>query len=282
MKILFTDLDGTLLNDSVKVSDYSIEVLTKFIEAGNLLVPASGRPLTSMMEVVTNAGLMPYVSYMIAYNGALIWDVSNERPLHEWRITDKQAMLIEKAAFDMGIHFQTYDKEHIITTSCDDEIKFYTKKIHLPVTYSDDPVSMLSGSACKALCIDLYDQDNLCKLKDRVESDIRLHNSTLSSSDNSYIDELSILFSSPKYLEFFNIHAGKGNAVIKLCELIGVDISDTYAAGDEENDISMLEAAGCGIAMLNATDKVKASADVITAHTNDEDGLCRFIETINS
>ena len=57
----------------------------------------------------------------------------------------------------------------------------------------------------------------------------------------------------------------------------GVDIKNTYAAGDEQNDISMIEAAGCGIAMANATELVKESADVVTKEDNNHDGLAEFI-----
>ena len=64
----------------------------------------------------------------------------------------------------------------------------------------------------------------------------------------------------------------------RLADILGIPVENTYAAGDEQNDISMIEAAGCGIAMANATDLVKASADVITTYDNDHDGLAEFIE----
>ena len=73
------------------------------------------------------------------------------------------------------------------------------------------------------------------------------------------------------------VEAGKGSAVKRLAEILSVDIKDTYAAGDEQNDISMIKAAGCGIAMVNGTDLVKKSADVITTYDNDHDGLAEFI-----
>ena len=90
-------------------------------------------------------------------------------------------------------------------------------------------------------------------------------------------DKLTLLYSNPYYMEIFPSEGGKGSAVKRLADILGVDIKDTYAAGDEQNDISMIESAGCGIAMINGTDIVKKSADVITTFDNDHDGLVEFI-----
>ena len=67
-----------------------------------------------------------------------------------------------------------------------------------------------------------------------------------------------------------------------MCGYYGVPLSDAYAAGDAENDISMLEAAGTGIAMLNATDKVKQAADIVTDLDNDNDGLADMMRKLLS
>ena len=91
-------------------------------------------------------------------------------------------------------------------------------------------------------------------------------------------DKLSVMYSNAFYLEIFPKEAGKGSAVIRLCDYLGIPVKDSIAAGDEQNDISMIKAAGTGIAMLNATNAVKESADVITEADNDHDGLAPFIE----
>lgn len=65
-----------------------------------------------------------------------------------------------------------------------------------------------------------------------------------------------------------------------MCDHFHVPLADTYAAGDAENDISMLEAAGTGIAMKNAADEVKKAADVITELDNDNDGLVLMLEKL--
>ena len=78
------------------------------------------------------------------------------------------------------------------------------------------------------------------------------------------------------------MEAGKSNGMLELCRHLDIDIADTIAAGDEENDISMIEAAGTGIAVANATDRVKASADVVTEADNDNDALARWLSKYTS
>ena len=77
-------------------------------------------------------------------------------------------------------------------------------------------------------------------------------------------------------LEIFASNAGKGNAVKELCSKLGIPVQNSYAAGDEQNDISMLEAAHVGIAMLNAREIVKENSDIITESDNNNDGLLPF------
>ena len=91
---------------------------------------------------------------------------------------------------------------------------------------------------------------------------------------------IQTIYSNDKYLELFRLDAGKGNALRFVCEYLGVPLSDAYAAGDAENDISMLQAAGCGIAMRNAPDPVKEAADVVTRSDNDQDGLAETMRRL--
>ena len=78
-------------------------------------------------------------------------------------------------------------------------------------------------------------------------------------------------------IELNSIHASKGNALCTLCKKLGISMENVLAIGDNENDISMLQAAGTAVAMANATPEVKACADFITQQDNDHDGLSEAI-----
>ena len=78
-------------------------------------------------------------------------------------------------------------------------------------------------------------------------------------------------------LEFTRADASKGVGLRKLAEILGVNPDATMAIGDTENDLAIIEAAGIGVAMGNATDAVKARADYVTT-TNTKDGVAAAIE----
>ena len=92
------------------------------------------------------------------------------------------------------------------------------------------------------------------------------------------LEELKILKTSkvcsgmPNNIEINHSEVNKGNALKWLCKKLGIDISELIAFGDGGNDIDMIKAAGCGVAMANGCDEIKRCADVIT-RTNDEEGV---------
>ena len=82
---------------------------------------------------------------------------------------------------------------------------------------------------------------------------------------------------SPNFADVFPTGGGKDKGIEALIEYLGIDRSETIAFGDGENDISMLEYAGIGVAMGNSSDKVKSHADYVTG-TVDEDGIACAVE----
>jgi len=77
-------------------------------------------------------------------------------------------------------------------------------------------------------------------------------------------------------IEINSVDASKGRALEALCECLGIDPAESAAIGDGSNDISMLEAAGLGVAMGNAPENVKVAADMVTGSNNDS-GVAQFI-----
>ncbi len=90
------------------------------------------------------------------------------------------------------------------------------------------------------------------------------------------IADIDIACSSESLLEIFPKGVTKATALIKICEKLKIDLSDTAAIGDQELDIPMIEAAGIGIAMGNAIDALKQKADFVTK-TNNEAGVAHAI-----
>lgn len=265
MKILFTDLDGTLLNNQSLVSKNTKSFLDKFIGAGNKLALSSGRPLNSILEVKESAGINYPGVLIIAYNGALIFDCDSQSSILEKRLPLPYVSFLQAHAKSQGLHIQTYTDDSIVSSADDEEIRFYRERIHLPLIIANNYADFLKKEPFKMLAISRFHS--------------RLTHFCDSISDWAS-DKVQYIFSNDFYLELVAKDAGKGNAVRYVCDFFNVPLSDTYAAGDAENDISMLKAAGCGIAMLNAAPKVKEAADVTTSKDNDNDGLALQLNSI--
>lgn len=266
MKILFTDLDGTLLNNESRVSAGTKDFLDRFTQAGNKLVFSSGRPLQSILEVKEQAGLDYPGIMVIASNGTLVYDCDSKKNILERRMPFSYVEYLQKQARALNLHIQTYTENEVISAKEDEEIRFYRQRIHLPLLLADDFVSFLTKEPLKMLAIDLHDRGRLDQFCDAIAD----------WAD----DKIQYIFSNGMYLELFVKEAGKGNAVRFVCDYFNVPLSEAYAAGDADNDISMLEAAGCGIAMQNASSIVKKAADVITEYDNDNDGLALFMQSV--
>lgn len=266
MKILFTDLDGTLLNKEAKISKNTKAFLDEFLAAGNKLVLSSGRPLRSILEVKEVEGLDAPGILVIASNGALVYDCDLKKPILERPMPLSYVSYLQKEADAMGLHIQTYTQDAIMCHTEDEESRYYRRKIHLPLILADDFASALNAEPYKMLVLDLYNHERLVAFCERIADWAE--------------DKVQYIFSNDKYLELFVKEAGKGNAVTYICEHFGIPVSDSYAAGDADNDISMIHAAGCGIAMANAVPKVKESADIVTRLDNNNDGLAECMREL--
>lgn len=80
----------------------------------------------------------------------------------------------------------------------------------------------------------------------------------------------------PQFLDLMPKGINKGKSILEIADYYKIDHKDTYAFGDETNDIEMIKMAGVGVAMGNASEYVKKIADFVTK-SNDEDGIAHFV-----
>ena len=262
-KILFTDLDGTLLNRDSVVTGRMKTALDDFCAAGNILVLSSGRPLKSIEQVKKTAGIDDLGRYIIANNGSLIYDCEKDREICRKGISVETVREVWDLCYGEGIHVQTYLKDAIVAKEPNRELEVYTSKIHLDILYCSEPDEVLTEPPCKMLAVQLTDHERLAALQRKIQDRMG--------------DRLQTVFSNPEYLEIFNKDAGKGNALRWFCSYLNIPVENSYAAGDAENDISMIQAAGTSIAMKNGDEKLKQVADIVTEKTNHECGLADVI-----
>ena len=263
-KILFTDLDGTLLNSKKQIDGYTREILTAWSRAGHKLALCSGRDINSVADVKRDLCLDLPGMYLIGYNGGQIYDCEKQETLHKITLTLPQTRHLLREAEKWGIHIHTYSDTHILAPKMDKELHYYQHAIKTPLIISENLADDLSQEPCKCLAIELKDLQKL--------EDFRLSLLPWAKKEG-----ISMIYSNPNYLEFIPEISGKGTAVKTLCEILDIHPYFSLAAGDAQNDMSMIEAAGIGIAMINGSSDVKFAATVVTHEDNDHDGLARTL-----
>lgn len=268
-KILFTDLDETLLTKEKGISGRTRDKIIEMLSEGNYFVLASGRSSNSILDVLRKIDIqrpgMAGKVYLTAYNGAVLYDCDSGTVMERYDVPVDVAQEIFDRAVRRGIHIQTYTDTHIVSCAEDRELDFYKGIIAMPYVVGTNLDKELTRAPAKLLAIDLDDRTRLEALREEIEA--------------SGIGEgITCAFSNACYLEFYNKRAGKGNALKNLCSALHVHIKNSVAAGDEENDISMLEAAAVGVCMVNGSPAAKEHADYVTEHDNNHDGIVEIID----
>ncbi len=264
MKLLFADMDDTLLSSDKTISKKNLEAVKALVGAGYGFVMCTGRPLYSCRVLADEYSLTGENYYIASYNGGQIVDTADMKELvHEGVSYDVVKTLFAEAP-KRGLNVQTYNDDCILVEQDSEYIKWYSTRIRMPYRVVEDVMSALEAEPLKCIVAHLTDHDALVDFQKEVGPKL------------SKVTEN--LFSNPVLLEFGSKKAGKGRALENLCEILGVDRADTVAVGDEANDIDMIKKAGVGIAMINGTEDTKRAADVITEKDNNNDAIAQIIE----
>lgn len=265
-RLLFMDLDGTLLNDRKEITPGNRLALDQALERGHGVIITTGRPLKSAMDQARKLGMDKPGCYLIAYNGAVVYDWERKKQIFARTLTYPQVFRVFDKVNPMGIHIQTYDEWTVLVESrCDDAaVRRYCGLINMEHRVINDVHTDLTEEPVKVLVIDYDDQTELLK----VEAWLR----------ESMSEEVDCFFSCDQYLEVVPKGMSKGEAVVMLCRRMDVPVENAVAVGDAANDLSMIAMAGIGVAMANATEEVKAIADYVTLRDNNHDGIAEVVE----
>jgi len=254
------DLDGTLLDSHKKLSNANLQALKEIQECGAVIAFASGRLGSSMCKYCSE-GLE--IS-MLTLNGAVVYKGKNlsSQLIFEAPLDARYANFLLNYAQDQHFVLNYYINDKLYTLKRPENrpwIDLYYQQTATQYTFLDTFDQFLDCTPSKILIVG--DSSEI----DKQEAYFK----------NLWKDSIYICRTWDHYLEFLNPLANKGTGLKILARAHGIDLSQTIAFGDAENDIPMLEAAGIGIAMSNASDKVKAAADKVSSWSNDEDAIAR-------
>jgi Cof subfamily protein (haloacid dehalogenase superfamily) len=265
--MLVMDMDYTLLNKEKVVSERNKEAIRKAKEKGVIVVVATGRLYTSAMYY---AKLLEIETPVIASNGAIIREHHTNRTLYQNLLPNEVAYKMVELCKKAGLYCHIYTMDTIYSEKLINISYRYTQwnevlkeedKIKIQIVPElEKLILMEEGNILKAVVMD-NDKDKIQFIRDEI---IKTNAVSVSQSlkDN---------------IEVMNMGVSKGNSVRILAEMYGIKREEIVAIGDNENDISMIEYAGLGIAMENGVDKAKAAAKYVTSH-HDKDGVADAIE----
>ena len=286
-KLVAVDLDGTLLNSYGEVTEYTKEVIKKVQQKGLKFIIASGRPMDSIKSISKDIGAD---KYFIAGNGAIIYDTQKQEVIYEKYIPKQKVLEIAKICEQNNIFYNIYTEKNVITQYLKYNVLYYfkenlkkepDKKTNIMVV--DNMYDFIKNSEeMKCIKITICDESKI------------IFNSIIKKLKNiKDIEVLDVLHMSRKlikqgtedvaieyfFTEITSSEVDKINAIKNLIKILNIDIKDVIAIGDNINDKKMIEEAGLGICMGQASEKIKEIANIV-AEDNNNDGVAKALENI--
>lgn len=263
-KIITCDLDETLLCMDRTISRRNIDAIHAAMEKGVKFVCASGRGYMSFQNTLQEIGLYDLADqYSISFNGSAITENRGNRVLFlegiSWELAN--ALYVKGVEFGVCMHTYTQDTVYIYKLN-EDERKFLENRMDY-ILVDDPDLSFLKGQQIIKVLYEHNGYDYLNQIEEKVAE---------------LTGECEVSYSSGRYLEFNKAGISKGAGLERLAGILGVDMKDTLAIGDNVNDITMIRAAGLGAAVGNVYEGIRGECDYIAEATNDEGGVGEIIE----
>ena len=258
-KCIVMDVDGTLISSGRDILPETKEALLKVQESGVKLILASGRPVMGLVKLAKDLDMFNHHGYFVAYNGSQVIDCQTMEVLFN------QALSVEEGKAILH-HLKQFEVRPLI-------VKGEYAYVH-NVYDSDVTVNGVTRNI-----VDHESHDNgykLCEVDD-LEGFVDFPlNKILTIGEPEYLQahyqemyapftsQVNAMFTAPFYYEYTSKGIDKTNALSTVLKPLGYHPEEMIAFGDAQNDSTMLQYCGKGIAMGNATEELKAIADEVT------------------
>ncbi len=251
VKIVFSDFDDTLIHyysNKNYFDSYQLEVLRKLHEKGILFCIVTGRSVSFFEQFPE---LLQYVDYILASNGAVIYDVEKKKFIH--------SILINDGSLKKIIQYTKEKKYKIILNSFEKRYQYDDWSYVVCDSYQER-----LDISCEQVVLSVKSDslDKCCQFLSNLR-DICVNNI---SNWNDYFT-----------LDINDILVSKGNSIKWLCQYLKISLDDSLVFGDGVNDVSMFEVAGKSVAVGNASDKIQQIASNVTLKC-EENGVFKYLK----
>ena len=269
VRLFAIDVDGTLLDGTHRLRSEVKKAVNRLAASGVKVVLATARGPQAVVEIVQQFDFVPS---LICFSGGWIGELDSTSmgPANvrlDQRLQADIARSIVSLAINQGVEPNVFTPDSWRVRKLTDEIAEEIRIVNLQPLVSDE---LLGGDI----------EPSKIMLISRLDiADTALPSIERSIQSLSTVAVSTITYSKRNYLEILPAGVNKAKAVAALSQFLGVNLSEVAAVGDGLNDLEMLSEAGFAIAMGNASDRLKAAADLVV-RSNDEAGVTQAVEEI--
>lgn len=264
-KLIAIDIDGTLINDNEEITPRVRDAIRIVREKEIKVVLVTGRPIGGVTNIIKQLGLDEEDDYVVTYNGAFVQNTNTKEIVEQNFLTYDDLVTLYSLSIDLNSPMHYFDINHIYTPS--KEINKYTiyeaYANEIPLFYK--PINEVAKDMQIPKIMFIDEPERLDK--------------TIKAIPTTVKDKYMMVKSAPFFFEILHPKVSKGIALKQLAEKLSIHPENIMSIGDGDNDVSMIEFTGYGVAMANASQAVKKSADYHTL-SNEEDGVAHAIEKI--
>ncbi len=263
-KIVACDLDETLLRLDRTISDTDKKNIARLKDFGVKFVPSSGRGYASIDTTLKDLGLYDLENeFVISFNGGAITENKNHKLLHFEGISFDLAQELYKRGLDYDVCIHVYTKDMVYAYNLfQGEIDYLNNRMAIAEIF-DRNINFLRGQEIVKCLYVNTDRNYLQKIAKDLED---------------ITGDVDVSYSSNRYLEFNKQGVNKGAGLKKLAEILGVDIKDTIAIGDNFNDLTMIRDAGLGVGVANVVPDMRGECDYVCENDCNNSAVSEVLE----
>lgn len=254
-KLIFLDIDGTLLRDNGTFNDEIKNVIESHHKIDNKIILTSARPRNKVVDICNKLNLN---TYFISSNGAEIFDYKESKRVYINSISKSSMLYIYNLALKYNIQLvlAINNKEYSLNGDVNDSRPKVNENI----------LKKYKVKQCMFISKDLSLLKKFIKKLDILD-DIEFTSNIETLENNKY------------WYSIVNKDVSKGKACVVLSNLININLENTIAIGNDYNDISMFNLLGLSVAVENATANIKKMVDTII-DSNNNDGVYKYLKSI--
>ena len=261
-KLIALDMDGTLLSPDGTISARTQRAIRDAKAQGVYVVLATGRPLEGVQRYLAELDMETDNDFVLCYNGGLVQNVKTQKIINSELLSGIDAKNLESLANDLHVHVHAFSPTRGLITP---ENSHYTQH--------EADINEIAVVECNFN--KLTNDEAILKVMMIDEPEVL--SQAIAQLPEFLYDKYTVVQSTPFFLEFLNKECNKGVGIAALANYLDIKQEEVICMGDAGNDYHMVEYAGLGVAMANASQDLKAIANVIT-HSNADDGVAHIIE----